>query len=157
MVSGCRTYGGYGTEEAIPRQMQEAVQQFASELNRAQSDLAALSEAAEQNSALASLEARYRDLVAQHEAFLEDHRGLVERFQDGGSYRDLNRNYGAMISEQRLMRTWYTELHVRIQRAVTGAPVVGQAVPKSRYVVNPTYYDRVQNRRVTMAEALRGM
>lgn len=157
VASGCRTYGGYGTTEAIPPQMQQAVQQFADALGRAQADAQALADAASQNSALEPLEARYRDLIVQHETFLAHHREIAERFAEGGSYRDLNRNYGAIISEQRLVRTRYNEMHARIRSAVTGQPVALTATAPSRYVVNPSYYSRVQNRQaLSMQDALRG-
>lgn len=157
LTAGCRTYGGYDTETAIPQQMQQAVQQFADELDRAQSDVTALSEAVQQNSTLEPMEERYRDLIAKHEEFLERHRRIAERFQDGGAYRDLNWNYGAIVSEQRLVRTRYNELHTNIRRVVAGQPVVVEVPPNSRYAVNPPYYDRVQNRQgMTLQEALQG-
>ena len=157
VLSGCRTYGGYGTTEEIPRQMQQAVQQFADELARAESDVQALSAAVAQNSALEPFESQYRDVIAKHEEFLEHHRAIAEQFQDGGDYRALNRNYGAIISEQRLIETRYNELHARIQRIVSGQPDRAVQQLKSRYVVNPSYYGRVQNRGLSMQEALRGL
>jgi len=158
VLAGCRTYGGYGTTEEIPRQMQQAVQQFADELTRAESDVQALSAAVAQNSALEPLETRYRDVIAKHEEFLAHHRAIAERFQEGGAYRALNRYYGAIISEQRLIETRYDELHVRIQRAVSGQPDRTAHPLESRYVVNPSYYDRVQNRQeLSMQDALRGL
>lgn len=157
LVTGCRTYGDYGAEAEIPRQMQQTVEQFAGELDRAQSDVKALAEAVEQNDALAPLEEQYRDLINRHEAFLEGHRRIAEHFQDGGTYRALHRNYRTMISEQHLVRSWYNELHVRVRRVGSGEPAVGDVPPASRYVVNPSYYDRVQNRqRLTMRAALQG-
>ena len=158
IASGCRLYGGYGTTEEIPRQMQQAAQQFADDLARAESDILALSDAVAQNAALEPLETRYRDLIAQHQSFLEAHRATAAQYEDGGSYRALNREYGAIISEQRLVATRYTELHARIRRVVSGQPPAVEATSASRNVVNPNFYDRVQNRqRLTMQEALRGM
>lgn len=156
-LSGCRTYGGYGTTEEIPRQMEQAVQQFADELARAESDVQALSAAVVQNSALEPFESQYRDVIAKHEEFLEHHREIAEQYQDSDDYRALNRNYGAIISEQRLIETRYNELHARIQRVVSGQPERAARQLESRYVVNPNYYDRVQNRGLSMQEALRGM
>lgn len=155
LATGCRTYGGYGTEEALPRQMQQAVEQFADDLDRARSDVEMLAEAADQNSALAPVVEQYEHVIGRHEAFLDVHRQLVDRFQDDGAYRALHRNYGAMISEQRLVETWYQELHRRVQRVQHGQPAVGEVPPASRYAVNPSYYDRIQNRQpLTMEAAL---
>lgn len=164
MVSGCRTYGGYGAEEIIPNQMQEAVQQFADDLDRAESDILALSEATAQNDALQPVEAQYRDLIALHQTFLDAHRAIAEEYEDGGTYRALNREYGAMISEQRLVDVQYADLHARIRRILSGQPPAFDAAPAigstlaSRNYVNPNFYSRVQNRQaLSMQEALRGM
>jgi hypothetical protein len=158
VTSGCRTYGQYGNTEAIPAQMQQAVQQFADDLERAESDILALSEATAQNAALQPAESAYRDLIAKHRTFLEAHRAIAAEYEDGGDYRALNREYGAIISEQRLVSTRYAELHARVRRVVTGQPPALAATPESRYVVNPAYYMRVQNRqRLSMQDALRGL
>lgn len=158
VTSGCRTYGQYGNTEAIPAQMQQAVQQFAGDLSRAESDILALSEATAQNAALEPMESTYRDLIARHQTFLEAHRAIAAEYADGGSYRVLNREYGGMISEQRLVATRYAELHARIRRVVSGQPPALETTMKSRYVVNPTYYQRIQNRqRLSMQDALRGL
>lgn len=157
-LSGCRTYGSYGTSEAIPGQMQQAVQQFADDLARAESDVQALAEAAAQSSALEPFERQYRKLIAQHEEWLERHREIAAEYEDGGSYRALNRNYGAIIAEQRLVATRYNELHARIRRAVSGQSPALTTTSASRYVVNPSYYARVQNRQMlSMQDALRGL
>lgn len=157
VLAGCRTYGDYGTTEEIPRQMEQATQQFADDLARAESDVQALSAAVAQNSALEPFETRYRDLIAQHQAFLEQHRELTAQYQGSDNYRALNRTYGAIISEQRLVETRYNELHARIQRVVAGQPERAPQRTESQYVNNPTFYDRVQNRQgVTMQDALRG-
>lgn len=157
-ATGCRTYGGYGIEEEMVQQMQQAVQQFANELDRARSDLKMLAEAAQQNQALESLEARYRDTVERHEAVLDQHRRMVEHFEEGGAYRELHRSYGAMITEQRVVRNRYGEMHTHIARIVHDQDVTAAGVlPASRYVVNPLYYERVENRQaLTMREALQG-
>lgn len=164
MISGCRTYGGYGTTELIPQQMQQAVQQFEDDLERAESDILALSEATAQNAALEPAETQYRDLVALHQTFLEAHRATLDEYEDGGTYRALNREYGAMIAEQRLIEMRYAEMHARIRRISSGQPPTSEATPAigstlaSRNFVNPNFYSRVQNRQpLSMQEALRGM
>ncbi len=158
VTSGCRTYGQYGNTEAIPAQMQRAVQQFADDLARAESDILALSEAAAQNAALQPAESAYRDLIAKHQTFLEAHRAIAAEYEDGGDYRALNREYGAIISEQRLVATRYAELHARVRRVVNGQSPAPEATMESRYVVNPAFYTRAQNRqRLSMQDALRGL
>jgi len=157
VLSGCRTYGGYGTTEEIPRQMEQAAQQFADELARAESSVQALSAAVAENSALEPLETRYRDVIAQHEAFLEDHRAVADRFQGSSNYRALNRYYGAIIAEQRLIEKRYEELHLRIQRVVSGQPERTPPLRASNYINTPSYYDRLQNQQaLSMQDALRG-
>jgi hypothetical protein len=97
-------------------------------------------------------------VIAQHEAFLEDHRAVADRFQGSSNYRALNRYYGAIIAEQRLIEKRYEELHLRIQRVVSGQPERTPPLRASNYINTPSYYDRLQNQQaLSMQDALRGL
>lgn len=160
-VMGCRTYGGYGTESATLNQIQQANDQFARELERARADLNALEEAAQTNAALKPFVAAYRDLIDLHQAKLEENRRIAAQLEEGDeTYRDLSRDFGAILAEERVVNNRYTNLHRRIQRVVRGEAVMVERVePSSRYYVTPPYYARAENlnRTVTMQDALRGL
>ena len=159
VLTGCRTYGGYGTEAITLDQIQTATQQFAESLEQARSDLNMLESAAANNPALDSLEQTYRKTVSLHEEKLQLHREVVARFEsENGTYRDLSRNYGAILSDQRLVQQRYQSLLRRISRTVRGLDAQEEAMQESRYFVTPLFYPRTEQRidTMTMNEALRG-
>lgn len=159
MLAGCRTYGGYETEALTLNQMQTATQQFADKLEQARADLNLLEQATATNEALQALERRYRETVSLHEEKLQLHRDVVARFEaEDGTYRDLHRNYGALISDQRLVQQRYRSLLQRISRTVRGLGAQDDAMLESHYFVTPLFYPRTESQRsrLTMNEALRG-
>lgn len=155
VLTGCRTYGDYGSTAATIDQAAQAAQDYADALNRARADLDRLQAAAESNTALAMFVPRYEHTIAQHEAQLSDHRAITERLQDDPSYRTASRLFGAMISEQRATADRYHQLHKRIQQTVQGVPGAMYRSAESPSYVVPTYYKRVENQgRLSMRQAL---
>lgn len=158
-LTGCRTYGGYDSEPLTLDQMQTATQQFAENLEQARSDLSLLEAATATNPALDPLEQTYRTTVTLHAEKLDHHRRIVEEFNAAdGSYRALSRNYGAIISDQRLVQQRYRSLLARISRTVRGVDPQPAPEMKSRYSVAPIFYSQAERElnTLTMNEALRG-
>jgi monoamine oxidase len=161
-LTGCRTYGGYGTEQETYNQMQQANRQYAADLERARADLKALEEAARVRDTLATMVDRYRQAVQTHEARLEQHRSLADRLSESSSYRTLHRVYGSVIKEQQMTRSTYQRMHQRVRKTVGGpstAAVQQPNEPESGYFVAPLHYRRIEgeNNLITMREALRGV
>lgn len=159
VLTGCRSYGEHGSQEVMYDQMQLAVDQFESDLNRARADLDLLLDAAEEEEALQAFVEAYRRALERHENHLEEHQRAIERYDGSSSHRDLRRNYGAIITEQRMVRNRYDRLHEQIQftRLVVEEEDAPLALDRSRYALVPSFYDRTgQPDPPTMREALGG-
>lgn len=161
LVTGCRTYGGYGTEEETHQQIKVANRQFADELERARADLNLLESAASGNGALQPLLRRYDSLVTVHETMLAGHRAIAENLEGSGDYRELNRAYGAIITDGRLHQDQYQRVIADVVATVSGDStfMLAEAIPpENRYFVAPIFYQQVRYRdsRPSMQSALRG-
>ncbi len=160
LLTGCRTYGdsGYESGPKMYSQMQQAVRQFEDDLSRAQADLQTLQQAADTNEALQPMLERFRRAVERHEQALASHRELVETLSASSSYRSLHRAYGAMTTDERVVRKVYGRTVRRIQATVQGTEVVdGELTHESSYFIEPTESRRAANeaQRLTMEQALR--
>lgn len=153
VVSGCRTYGGYDTEELTLEQIHVAIEQFEDELARAEAEANVLLAAASGNPAVAVLAEDYQRALLLHQALLERHRALAADLEDFSlfqrinqiRYRALNRVYGAIVAEQQEMRDRYAQVYDRV------AYVVGRsyqdevdAQRHARYYVVPPQYERMK-------------
>lgn len=156
--TGCRTYGGHGSEEATYRQMQEANRQFADQLERAQADLKTLRQAADANEALQPLAERFAGMIHTHEELLAHHEEIVSSMSAEDSYRALHSAYGTLVTEARLMRKQYNRVVNNVQATVRGTALYPDKLPdKSFYYVEPVGQERMANaEQLTMEEALRG-
>ena len=164
VASGCRTYGDdYGNEEATLEGIAEANEQFATDLARARTELATLRRAAEANPALEPLAEQYTEVLVAHGVTLDVHRDMAAELDvedsiwdqtvggwlGGGDYRPLHRAYGAIISEQQLVRDRYDEL-VRNVLTATRQDSINYAwalepYPEGYYYVIPPQYERIRN------------
>lgn len=156
VLTGCRTYGGRGTEAATYQQIQQAVRQFSDDLGRAQSDLQSLESAATSTPSLEPFAARFASVVQRHEATLDDHRAMADALSASSSYRDLHRAYGAITTDQRLIGKLYNRVVDNVHATVRGIPLAQtDSLDASYYQVQPMEYDRIVNaRRMTMEQAL---
>ena len=164
LLTGCRTYGDkYGNEEATLNQIGEANEQFADDLARARTNLAALRRAAESDSRLEALAEQYAELLVAHEALLAVHieqaaeldagdsiwDQTIGGWLGGGDYRPIHRTYGAIISEEQIMRDRYGELLanalVATGRDSLEAPWTLEPYPEGRYYIVPPQYERIRN------------
>ncbi len=154
VASGCRTYGGYGSTEETLGKIQQATQLFAEELERSRGEQEALQRAAAANPALAAFAERFAAVVERQEAVVAEQQALAEAAHAGGnilfdwvgpdSYRRLHSTYGAIISDQQIVRDRYAEVLMDLQQAV-GATTPAQRVPlQSRYQVAPQFYERIR-------------
>jgi len=156
VIGGCRTYGGYGTEPETLEQIQHTVDAFSDALERAQGNLALLEGAAATNPMYAEAAEQYALAIEAHLAALEYSRDLAaEAEANANDYRVLNRNYGALVTEQRLAGGRYARVVHHLERmlvspeglpsSMTLARQWVRAVPlASRYQVTPPFYERVE-------------
>ena len=157
VLTGCRTYGGYDTEARTYAQMQQANSQFADNLTRAEGELDALQNAANDNADLQPMAKRYADLVDSHRETLQTHQELVEGLSAEVDYRTLHRQYGRLITEQRMLSQNYRTVTERVYAAVTGNPEPTRIVPESESYTSPYIYRRMENQPArTMSAALSG-
>ncbi|HEX7072114.1 MAG TPA: hypothetical protein VF190_14980 [Rhodothermales bacterium] len=146
LITGCRTYGGHGSEEAALSQIEAAYEQFERELAQAKSDLSTLQAAASNNAALAGASAQLDEAVREHEALLAEHAERVEAAREhAGNYRFLHRTLGGMLSEQEMLSRQYQMIEddLRMQADSTFTARSGSVIP--RYHVVPPYFERLQN------------
>lgn len=158
LVGGCRTYGHRGNEEMVYQQMEAVVNDLEQELSRAQAAGRTLEEALGDAPDVQAYVERYEDLVDMHEVLLQQQTERLEKHRGSDDYRDLNRSFRAMMSEQRALAMRYASLLERAQ----GGPVQGQeraptprglgvGEPIGTYFYVPPYYRRIQNNRSAQA------
>lgn len=161
VLTGCRTYGdqGYGSEAKTYAAIQQIIQQLEQELGRAESDLRRLESAAESRDTLQAFVDRYRTLVESHKALLAIHREQADRFTEESSSRALNRYYGAMITDRRLLQRQYERTVRAVGAAIEGGAIAYEPILRqSNYSITPVRYPHPEvQRAISMTEALQGM
>ena len=143
---GCRTYGGYGSEEATLRQIEAAQVQLSRDLVQARNDLRSLQASAAGSAQLQAAANAYEGVVRAHEALVAEHEAIVEEARSNNdAYRFLSRTLRGMHSEQQNLHQRYRDiLHGVRSAAVMGAPTrPGTVIP--RYHVVPPFYERIEN------------
>lgn len=160
VLTGCRTYGDYGSGEIHLVQLHELNEAFESELERSRLDAAQLQAAAQRNPRLADLAREYAAAVAAHELVLAENVALAaELEEDGAGYRRVSRALGAAAAEREAVTDMYTSLRLDVRR-LAGELVVEDDIPyESRYFVAPPFYERIRygNQTKTMDAALQGV
>ncbi len=138
-LTGCRTYGGYGTEEETAAAIAEANEQFERSLARARTDLSGLEAAAAFNDALVPVVTAFRLAVEEHAAAAMRHRELAADLRTGfGSYRGLSVVLRSIVTDQHRMRNRYRHLIAR------GAGARERQVDPGKYQQVPPYFLRMQ-------------
>lgn len=155
VLSGCRTYGGYDTQAKNYEAMQNAVQSFEDDLNRAQADLQTLEEAATSDT-LEALARQFQDHVHEHEELLQTQQERVRRLSADASYRALQRAYGAMVTEQKMMEQKYQRVIRTVQATVQdGGVETASSASTRRYTITPVNFpDAETDAELTMEGAL---
>ncbi len=144
-LTGCKTWGGYGNQELIVRQMAIANETFEADLRQAERLLVSRGATdAAPSERVRGLEA----LVAVHETMLDHHMELARRAADEQEhYRFLKRAFGAIVIEQKAVRDRYQNLFSGYKPLVDSSyAIAGDVLPQTRYVVVPPYYQRVMSR-----------
>ncbi|MFQ5571007.1 MAG: hypothetical protein ACE5G0_15110 [Rhodothermales bacterium] len=156
--AGCRTYGEYNTDEKTLEQIRETARLFAEDYERAKGNLNALRlfDGSEE------LLDEFAALVERQGALVEEHQALAEEAAaHAGNYRWLHRTYGAMVSDQHIIRDRYVQLLARMQEAALQRTVDQKedaVLLMSRYQVAPSFYERIRhgNATPTVAQILAG-
>ncbi len=153
LLASCRTYGGYGSEDATHEQITETNAAFGTALSSARAELPTLQRAAQGRPELTPYVGRYEALLLQHEEMAEAHMALQAslKVKTGAlgrltsSYRDLSRALGAIVSEQREIELAYEDIALDVRRAALGdAFVAEEPREKGRYQIVPPYYERLR-------------
>lgn len=159
VLSGCRTYGHYGSEEALRTALTEATEAFAVELTQRRADADALAQLAARQPALAPYAEQYQNAVLAHDAVLGEARAHAEQLQGSGSHRGLKRAYGALVmSQASIHRQYQSILEAIAADADTASATQPYYDPQSRYFIVPPFYERLAGARtISLQEAVRGV
>lgn len=141
VLSGCRTYGGYGSEEEAYEQIAEANRQFTEQLTRAQAELAQLVDGPAAR-AHEDYVARFAALVEGHEAVLAEQLDLQESLEGSGDYRKLHNALGAIVSNQEIVQNRYEELYFELVQSLDSTAVYDEVL-LSRYAFVPPFYQAI--------------
>ena len=114
VFSGCRMYGGHGSEEATYAQIQEALARYEARADRLQGDYDALSRAAAMRPMLVQEVEVLAALQTAQQSTLAHHRETAASVNAGSSYRSLKRALGAMITQQQIIEDQYDRIAARI-------------------------------------------
>jgi hypothetical protein len=144
-LTGCRTYGDYGSEEKTVVQIQHTNEQFERALERAENDASVVAEAAQGIPELGPLAADYAAAVAEHARLVELHRSQLADLLDGYSgYRARSRHFGSVITDQQSIKNRYQEI---ARRVALGAGVDGPDLrSSSTYQHVPPHFLRIEYR-----------
>ncbi len=160
LLTGCdpilRFYGDdYGNTEEHQEQIRILVADLDASLQRNQADLARLVQAASLDPALRPYAEQMALLVATQEAVLAEQREWVAGIEDEDDYRELNRHYGAFITQQQMIQDRYVDIARRMEGDARVSSYVDFAVSESRYALMPPQYTRIANRMHTPSLPLR--
>lgn len=150
LVTGCRTYGGYGSEEATLDEMAQAVATYQDLLAQSRAVLASLEQEAEANPNLAPFVEQFSAVVTGHAVILEEHELYLEDLAGSDDYRDVSRVFGALLAEQKLTRRQYSEVIYSAMHSAdsTAELVQAEVAPLGRYYVVPPYYEQARQQRL---------
>jgi hypothetical protein len=152
-LPACRTYGGYGSEEATHATIAQVIGTFEEELAGARNELPLLQRAAGDRPDLQPFVAQFERAIEHHTMLLDEHRALYAdlKVKTGPigrlttSYRDLNGVLGAILSEQREVQIAYEQLAMDVRAAVFGSAFQAEAPAEiGRYQAAPPYYERLR-------------
>lgn len=146
LCSGCRTYGGYGSEEVLYNEIQRLAGQLEKEVEDVRSDLALLEGASTDSPFLGLVANQLARILEINEAFLAEHEEALARLSPGSSHRSLYRTYGAMVSSRQILQNQIR----RLLETAYGAYGMGtaRALDLGRPYANvPPYYVKVSDSR----------
>ncbi len=163
MLSGCRTYGDYGTEQASFDRIAAINTQFSQDLERAKGDLEVLKRAVASDSDLKEALMQYEALLTQHEEMSAHHNELAQTLtvktgmmgKLSTSYRDLNRALGYITAEQLGMHNSYSRFAASLLEDDRQKAML-EPESSSRYHIAPPFYEKIRFAlaQVSVSEAL---
>jgi len=139
-VSGCRTYGGYGSESANYEQMQRAVGILEEELGRARADLSAAQAAAASNPEAEVLATNFGEIVDVHARIVDEQKELLDGLSEDSDYRELSRAFGAINSQKQAIQERYDRF---LRGAYVAFADTAEADVGRPYSSVPPFYNRV--------------
>lgn len=143
-VSGCRSYGQYGTQEARYQAIVNVNQAFEAQLVRHRAELDAFSAAFPEHAEDA---ASVRAVWEEAFEFGKMREGMLSATTD---YRTLHHAHGAIITRYQVARDRFAHLAALAQE--TGGELHGTAtgIAKSQYKAIPPQYQRAENQRAAV-------
>ena len=142
IVSGCRSYGGKGSESATFEELQRVHGLFEGMLLRRQADLRALEAATSEDERLATLAEQYDELVQRHEALVDEQRETVTELSAESDYRDLHRAFGSMVATQKAVQMGYDGVLEHAYRSFLSSDTTTYS--DRPYALIPPYYNQVR-------------
>lgn len=162
VATGCRTYGDYDSADAFVVKIREAAEQSFRHYDRALAERDVFQRAADADSALAPLFARFAVAVDAHALLVEEHHRAARRASSSNNIlfqwvgpdtnRDLHRLYGAIISDQQVISDQYDEVR-RALLELTGMPALVTPDEEDRRFMAPHFYRR-QSEGATIVQIL---
>lgn len=143
-VSGCRTYGQYGTQEARYQAIVNVNQAFEAQLTRHRADLSAFSAAYPQHAEEAAA------VLAVWEEAFEFGRMREEMLAATTDYRTLLHAHGAIITRYQVARDRFAHLAASVQELGPELHGTATGIAKSAYKSIPPHYQRAENLRASV-------
>lgn len=140
LLAGCRLYGGYGTVEATQDAIAAETARASEELQSAERTLRSLRAAAEVDSRLTPIVAKYSTLVDIHGRLVTRYQTSLDEVLSSGSYHTVSRRLGAMLTEQRQILDAYEALSESAAMVIAPDRVPELTVPAHMYGVYPAVY-----------------
>lgn len=155
-MAGCRTYGGYDTEQKSLAKLAELNERFAQALERARTDVESLQSVAAARPQFKAYATRYERIVDQHAHLVETQLAAYDDLAGRRLfYRRVSSVLGATITEQNAIFSAYSAV---VEDAAASAGIAVPSVrPASDYVKAPPYYERIRYEvvRPTLDEVVR--
>lgn len=135
LLSGCRTYGGHGSDESIYHQILAAIDELESETNQFETRLGGFSN---------QLTVDEHDRIASSRAQLvQEYREIADRLSPRSGNRELRRVYGSIISDRQILNDMLERIEDASDVADDGESPMRIADPRAQYHVVPVYYHRL--------------
>lgn len=148
VLGGCRSYGGYGSEEANLEQIQQLNLTFTEQLTSIERSLEDLRQLAAAREDLQPHLERYEEAVQLHEEMVEEHAVFAERAEENrGDHRALHRLFRAIVVDHSRMRDHYDRLLQNLYGTASPDEAAARTVTtrdRGYYQVAPPYHQRIE-------------
>jgi len=141
VLSGCRTYGGHGSEDATVSQFATMSEWASQESRRLAGDRQALEDAVAARPELAAFIGPVAELSEELGRLGARWSEVAGAGYEASSYRELHHLLGGMISERQAWQNAYRALARNVAAVALGTGTGPRAA--SRYQVAPVYYERL--------------